>query len=126
MKSGWKVYKKSSVFRPGLGLALLYATVLSMGPIMSAYCFYRGMSEALLGSLRAVGAIFGILSTVAFPHLRERLGLVKTGLMSIWGMIATIALCLVSAEYSYPEDGNCSAFKADGAEEELVSCKARY
>ena len=46
----------------------------SMSSITTAYCFYRGMSEAMLGGLRGVGAVFGIGATFLFPPLHSRSG----------------------------------------------------
>ena len=53
------------------GQYLMHA-IYRMGPVMTAYTYYRGVSEATLGAVRGVGAIFGISATFVFPYLEKR------------------------------------------------------
>lgn len=62
---------------------MLYCTVLSFGSIMTAYAYYRGMTEVLLGAIRGIGACFGVAATFVFPVLVRRIGVVRTGFVSI-------------------------------------------
>ena len=50
---------------------------------MTAYAYYRGLTEVLLGGIRGIGACFGVAATFVFPVLVSRLGVVRTGLVSI-------------------------------------------
>lgn len=82
--SGWAAYFHQSTLLPGLSLALLYFSVLSLGSLMTSYLAWQGLSEATLSLFRAVGALSGLLATVVFPPLQHcGLGLVGTGALSI-------------------------------------------
>ena len=109
LRNGFGEYRRQPTFYAGLALACLYCTVLSFGSIMTAYAYYRGMSEALLGSVRGIGAVFGVASTFAFPHVVRRLGLVKTGMVSICLQLACLSLSLASIYVGNADAGDCSS-----------------
>lgn len=82
--SGWAAYFHQSTLLPGLALALLYFSVLSLGSLMTSYLAWQGLSEATLSLFRAVGALSGLLATVVFPPLQHcGLGLVGAGALGI-------------------------------------------
>jgi iron-regulated transporter 1 len=110
---GWRTYAAQITLRPGLALALLYGSMLGMGPVMTAYAYSRGMTEATLGGLRGVGAVFGITATFIFAPLQGRVGLARTGLFAIWAQLATLVLCLVSAALAQPWFGDCHSLRED-------------
>eukprot|EP00052_Salpingoeca_macrocollata_P023777 m.210051 g.210051 ORF g.210051 m.210051 type:complete len:585 (+) comp22103_c0_seq3:502-2256(+) len=111
--TNWKVWADQPVWRAGAALALLYCTVLSFGSIMTAYAYYRGISEAVLSAGRGVGAVFGIGATFLFSVVQNRLGLVKTGAVSIIAQLACLMLCVVSVLPGDSGDGNCSTAAPD-------------
>jgi iron-regulated transporter 1 len=39
---------------------------------MTAYIYYRGLSEAVIGTVRGLGAVFGISATLVFPWFQRR------------------------------------------------------
>ena len=110
---GWRVYAAQITVRPGVALSLLYGSMLSMGPVMTAYAYSRGMTEATLGGLRGIGAVIGITATFTFAPLQRRMGLARTGLLAIWGQLATLVLCLISAALAQPWLGDCTILRDD-------------
>ena len=93
LKKGWRLYMKQRVARPGLALASLYFTVLSFGAVATGYAYTQHLSESLLSILRGVGSFFGILATFLFPPMRNRIGLVRTGLFSMSGQFSCLLFC---------------------------------
>lgn len=120
LKSGWQTYIRQPTLRPGLAFALLYCTVLSFGTIMTGYCYARGMSEAVLGTARGVGAAFGITATLIFSPLVRRLGVVKAGVLGVWAQMLMLLLC-VSSTFVAKSSGNCN----DKEGEDLELCHHR-
>ena len=55
----------------GLGLALLYMTVLGFDNITYGYILSQGIPEYILGILVAVAAFSGILGSMAYPHIKR-------------------------------------------------------
>lgn len=107
LRNGWTRYVQQSVFRPALALALLYCTVLSFGSVMTAYANHRGMSEAALSIARGAGALFGLIATFLYPRLHRRMGVVKTGVLSIWAQLCLLVLCVIGVSLS-GRSGDCS------------------
>ena len=62
----------------------------------SAYAVTQGVSESILGILMGVSAVFGILGTFAYPVLRRRVGLMRTGIFALSSQVACLTLCVVS------------------------------
>ncbi|KAK7109676.1 ferroportin-like [Littorina saxatilis] len=93
---GWRTYVRYSVALAGLGLACLYMTVLGFDNITVAYAVTQGVSESILGIVMGASAVFGILGTFAYPALRRRLGLVRTGIFALSALVACLVLCVVS------------------------------
>ena len=95
-RTGWRVYMRQSVARPGICLAMFYFTVLDYGNIATGYAYTQHLSESLLSILRGAGAVFGISATFLYPRLRRRVGLVRTGLFSTSYQVGCMAICLVA------------------------------
>lgn len=93
---GWSTYMKYDVAFAGLGLSMLYMTVLGFDNITSGYAISQGVSESILGFLMAAGAIVGILGTVVYPHIRKRIGLERTGLFGFLAEIFVLTLCVAA------------------------------
>ncbi|XP_060081691.1 solute carrier family 40 member 1-like [Ylistrum balloti] len=93
---GWSTYMKYDVAFAGLGLSMLYMTVLGFDNITSGYAISQGVSESILGLLMAAGAIVGILGTIAYPHIRKRIGLERTGLFGFLTEILILTLCVAA------------------------------
>jgi hypothetical protein len=70
--SGWVAYFQQTTLLPGLALALLYLTVLSLGFLMTSFLAWQGMSEAAISLFRSAGALSGLMATVVFHPLQER------------------------------------------------------
>jgi len=82
--SGWRLYFQQSTLLPGLALALLYFTVLSLGFLMTSFLAWQGMSEATISLFRAAGALSGLMATVVFPALQRcGVGLVGAGVLGV-------------------------------------------
>lgn len=94
-KTGWQVYMRQSVARPGICLAMYYFTVLDFSNIATGYAYTQHLSESVLSILRAVGALFGISATFVYPRMRKKVGLVRTGLFSTVIQFACMTICLV-------------------------------
>jgi iron-regulated transporter 1 len=67
-----------------VALSLLYLTVMSFGPLMTAYLAWRGMEEGVLSLWRGAGAASGISATLIFPYLQQKLGLLRTAMLALW------------------------------------------
>ncbi|OWF35570.1 solute carrier family 40 member 1-like isoform X2 [Mizuhopecten yessoensis] len=93
---GWSTYMKYNVAFAGLGLSMLYMTVLGFDNITTGYAISQGVSESILGFLMAAGAIVGILGTIVYPRMRKRIGLERTGLFGILSQILILTLCVAA------------------------------
>ncbi|XP_022087124.1 solute carrier family 40 member 1-like [Acanthaster planci] len=93
---GWLIYKSYKVCLAGLGLAFLYMTVMGFDSITNGYGYSVGLSEVMLGVIRGLGSIAGIVGTFLFPRFRQRIGLTRTGLYSLSIEILCLTLCVFS------------------------------
>ncbi|RDD36896.1 Solute carrier family 40 member 1 [Trichoplax sp. H2] len=96
LKRGWYTFMQQDVARAGVSLAILYLTVLGFNVVTTGYIYARGISEGFVSLARAAGAIFGVLGTYIFQVLRNRMGLVKTGLISLLLQISALMFCVAS------------------------------
>ncbi|XP_068920637.1 ferroportin [Petaurus breviceps papuanus] len=95
-REGWISYYNQPVFLAGMALSFLYMTVLGFDCITTGYAYTQGLSGSVLSILMAASAITGIMGTVAFTKLREKCGLVRTGVISGIAQIACLILCVIS------------------------------
>jgi iron-regulated transporter 1 len=86
-----RAYIRHPVFLASLSYCLLYVSCLSFGGTMVAYLKTLGLSDAWLAAGRAIAALIGILATLVTPPMVRDVGLLRSGLVSIWVQ----ALCLV-------------------------------
>lgn len=99
LAGGWRDFFAQPAALSILAYAFLWMTVLSPhGVLLTAWLRTEwGLSEASVGLFRGLGAIFGLLATVAFPRVLARLGLVKaTQAFIVWE-----AVCLVLAGVAF-------------------------
>ncbi|XP_067649889.1 ferroportin-like [Haliotis asinina] len=94
--TGWRTFMQYDVASAGLGLAMLYLTVLGFDNITTGYAYTQGVSEGALGLATATGAVVGIIGTLIYPVMRRRIGLERTGLFAMSSQIACLMLCVVS------------------------------
>jgi len=94
--SGWYNYFTHPVRNAGLGLAFLYMTVLGFGNITWGYSLLQCVPEWMLGVLVAVSGFCGVLGTQAFPRLRSKLGIERTGVLGMFILVFCITFCVVS------------------------------
>ena len=108
-------YTRHKIFLASLSLALLYLTVLSFGGVMISYLKLVNYPEYLLGIMRAVAAGMGILATYLMPILSRRIGIVRTGLWSLWSeVLALIPVVLAIALAGTLSKGTTSALLFGG------------
>lgn len=108
-------YTRHKIFLASLSLALLYLTVLSFGGVMISYLKLVDYPDYLLGIMRAVAAGMGILATYLMPILSRRIGIVRTGLWSLWSeTLALIPVVLAIALAGTLNKGTSSALLFGG------------
>ncbi|KAM6464237.1 ferroportin isoform 1-T1 [Liasis olivaceus] len=95
-RDGWVSYYNQSVFLAGLALAFLYMTVLGFDCITTGYAYTQGLSGSTLSLLMGASALAGILGTVAFTWLRNKCGLIRTGVISGVAQLSSLVLCVIS------------------------------
>ncbi|CAG0892948.1 unnamed protein product [Darwinula stevensoni] len=98
--AAWKHYFSHPVFPAAFGLAALYMTVLGFDSITQGYLYSQGVAEWLVGLLTGVGALTGLLGAVAFPSVRRRLGIERTGLSGFG--LESFSLCFCVAAVFTP------------------------
>eukprot|EP00047_Mylnosiga_fluctuans_P024531 m.163330 g.163330 ORF g.163330 m.163330 type:complete len:146 (+) comp9876_c0_seq15:263-700(+) len=76
---------------------------------MTAYLYYRGISESLLSVARGAGAITGVGATFIFPPLQRRLGLTRTGSLASILQLGCLVLAFVSPFMADTGQGDCSS-----------------
>merc|ERR1711962_1466068 len=94
--AGWKTYMNHPVRNAGLGLAFLFLTVLGFDNITYGYCLLQGVPHAVLGILVGVSAVVGVAGSLAYPPIRKRVGLERTGLLGMFLLVSCSSLALVS------------------------------
>lgn len=94
---GWKTYMNHPVRNAGLGLAFLFMTVLGFDNITYGYCLLQGVPHLALGVLVGISALIGVLGSLAYPPIRARVGIERTGLIGMFLLISTSSLAVLSA-----------------------------
>jgi len=94
--NGWKTYMNHSVMKAGIGLACLFMTVLGFDNITYGFCLMQGVPHAVLGILVGISALVGVAGSLAYPYLRKRVGIERTGLLGMFLLISCSSLAVVS------------------------------
>ncbi|EQC29889.1 hypothetical protein SDRG_12433 [Saprolegnia diclina VS20] len=83
--SMWAAYAAHPTFLVSFAYCALYMTVLSGSGLNIAYLQWRGVALSLLGATSGLGALFGLLGTLLFPLLVQRIGSVeRVAVVSVW------------------------------------------
>jgi len=93
---GWAIYARQPVMKAGLGLALLFMTVLGFDNITYGFCLMQGVPHAVLGALVGVSALVGVAGSLAYPVIRKAVGIERTGLIGMFLLISCSTLAVVS------------------------------
>ena len=93
---GWKTYFTHHTLMAGLGLALLFMTVLGFDSITWAFILMQCVEESLLGGMVAVSALVGVLGAAAFPPLRRLLGVERAGVVGMGLLVSALTACVAS------------------------------
>lgn len=83
MADSYRTYFRQSVLLAGLALSCLYLSVVSFDGNTLVYLASIGMPENLIALSQGLGAIMGIAGSVAYPRLRRRVGVDRTGLIAL-------------------------------------------
>lgn len=94
--NAWILYMRYPVRNAGLGLALLFMTVLGFDNITYGYCLQQCVRESVLGALVGVSAVLGVSGSITFPFLRKAIGLANTGLVGMYSLVSALSLCIAS------------------------------
>jgi len=54
-------------------------TVLGFDSITTGFAYSQGVPEYVLGIIGSLGAIVGLLGSITFPFIVQRLGVLRTG-----------------------------------------------
>eukprot|EP00094_Tigriopus_californicus_P010640 TCALIF_10264-PA protein Name:"Similar to SLC40A1 Solute carrier family 40 member 1 (Homo sapiens)" AED:0.13 eAED:0.13 QI:0/0/0/0.85/1/1/7/0/485 len=92
----WKFYFQHPVRNAGLGLALLYMTVLGFDNITYGYILTQRIPESVLGILVGGSALIGVLGSMAYPQIKKRIGMERTGLFGMFFLVSTSSLSVAS------------------------------
>ncbi|KAG7159414.1 Solute carrier family 40 member 1-like [Homarus americanus] len=92
----WRSYMNHPVRDAGLGLALLFMTVLAFDNYSRAFVYESGVSESILGVLTALASLFGIFGSIASPFLRKKIGVTNTGLVGFGIETFCLTFCVAS------------------------------
>ena len=85
------IFFQHNTLPAGLGLALLYMTMLGFDNTTWSFVLMQFVSVSVLGGLVAVSSVLGLLGSVAFPPLRQLLGV--AGMVAL---VTSLSLCVVS------------------------------
>jgi iron-regulated transporter 1 len=103
MKITVQTYVTHPVFFVSFPYALMSVSVLTLGGTMLAYLKTQGVTDFNLACFRAGGAVIGVIATLIQPRLSPRIGLLPTGVVSMWAHLAALTpvafLFLIIWEY---------------------------
>lgn len=97
LKNGWTAFFRQPVAPAVAAYALLWLSVLSPhGVLLTGYLKDAwNMPEIVVGAFRGLGALFGLLSTVLFPLIVAKFGLIKGSRHFILFQTAMVITALV-------------------------------
>jgi hypothetical protein len=93
-----------------LGYSALYLTYLQFGSIMTVYLLQEtALSGSVVGVCRALSALSGFTGAALYVPLRNRIGIWKTGMVSVWSQWVCVSIaCLSFASVTGSREGNVS------------------
>ncbi|KAJ3332578.1 hypothetical protein HDU76_013755 [Blyttiomyces sp. JEL0837] len=91
-----RIYVTHPMFMPSFALSLLYMTTLAFANVQITYLLAVGYSNELLAGMRTLAVIMGVLATITITPMITKIGLVRTGLWSIWSQTFFIAVAVGS------------------------------
>ena len=96
LTGGWRTFFREPVAPAVLAYALLWLSVLSPHGVLLTAFLKDGwrMPEWGIGLFRGLGAVFGLLSTLLFPRVIRKLGLIKGSQAFVVYQGATLLLAL--------------------------------
>ena len=89
------LYQRHRAFGVSLPYCFLYMSVLSFHGTIVAYLRTAGTPDAWLAAGRGLAALVAIVATYAVPSMNAKLGLLKTGSITLWSQIACLAPLVV-------------------------------
>ncbi|KAF9432598.1 hypothetical protein BGZ76_010580 [Entomortierella beljakovae] len=89
-------YVRHKSFLATLSLGMLYMNVLSFGGTMTSYLVLMGYDSGLLGVMKALAGIMGVVGTFIMPICAKKVGNVRTGLWSIWQLAISLVAVVVA------------------------------
>jgi len=92
----WVMFYKHPVFFAGVALSTTYMTVLGLDNVTYGYALQQCVRESVLGGLVAISAVIGILGSIAFPFLRKKLNVTRTGVIGFATLGATFIPTVIS------------------------------
>ena len=60
------------------------------------YAIEQGLTESIVGILRALVAVCGVTGTLIFPRLRKKVGLKRTGVIGYMFDVLLLTPCVIS------------------------------
>ena len=94
-RAGLSTVVKDRLFLSIISIALLYLNVLAFGPVMISFLLNK-IDPTTTSILRALAVMMGLLATFTFNKGRERIGLNRFGLWSIWSEFAFLSVAMAS------------------------------
>ena len=92
----WVLYMKYPTRNAGFGFAFLWLTVLGFDNITYGFCLKQCVTEFALSILVGACAMVGVVGSIAFPFIRRKVGLAKTGLIGFICLLGALCLCVTS------------------------------
>ncbi|XP_063714689.1 solute carrier family 40 member 1-like isoform X2 [Symsagittifera roscoffensis] len=95
-RDGFKIYNSYTVKYAGFALALLFLTVLNFNAVTNGYMLLQGLSEGYLSLTMAASSCMGVVGTIIFPFLKNRLGLIRTTMVGSIIQITCVSISVAS------------------------------
>ncbi|KAJ5067613.1 solute carrier family 40 member [Anaeramoeba ignava] len=95
LKKGIHDYVRHPVFLASIAYVLLYITVLDFDVLFVAFLVWKKINYIEIGIFRAGNAIFGIIGTLIIPWMIKHMGLLSSGVVSLWVEISFLAVAYV-------------------------------
>jgi iron-regulated transporter 1 len=87
-------------------ISILYMTILTLNTVSVTYLLSKNADLFIISLFRSLSVLTGLSSTYTFSKISFRLGLLKTGLVSIWSQFACVSVVVGSFYCLENENGN--------------------